>query len=147
MRWKRKGEYKENVEIMKIRTDFVTNSSSVSYIIMMDLEILDCFLDLRSSLQSESEPVIMAKALRAFMLEKGTLSYVENHEIYTYLMKFRDDDDDAYSKQILQENGMNTDVSTMTEKELFNYLRGEYLLGGRLSRMMQGLAAIQVEQY
>ena len=35
----------------------------------------------------------------------------------------------------------------MTEKELFNYLRGEYLLGGKLSSMMQGLAAIQVEQY
>ena len=130
---------------MKIRTDFVTNSSSVSYIIMMDLDILDCFLNLRS-LYSESEPVIMAKALTAFMLEKGTLSYVENHEIYTYLMEFRDDDDDAYNKQMLQENGMNTDVSTMTEKELFNYLRGEYLMGGKLSRMMQGLAAIQVEQ-
>ena len=130
---------------MKIRTDFVTNSSSVSYIIMMDLDILDCFLNLRS-LYSESEPVIMAKALKAFMLEKGTLSYVENHEIYTYLMEFRDDDDDAYNKQMLQENGMNTDVSTMTEKELFNYLRGEYLMGGKLSRMMQGLAAIQVEQ-
>ena len=132
---------------MKIRTDFVTNSSSVSYIIMMDLDVLDCFLNLRSSLQSESEPVILAKALRTFMLEKGTLSYVEDHEVYTYLMEFHDDDDDAYNKQMLQENGMNTDVSTMTERELFNYLRGEYLMGGRLSRMMQGLAAIQVEQY
>lgn len=132
---------------MKIRTDFVTNSSSVSYIIMMDLDILDCFLNLRSSSQSESEPVIMAKALRAFMLEKGTLSYIENHEIYTYLMEFNDDDDEAYSKQMLQENDMNTDVSTMTEKELFNYLRGEYLMGGKLSKMMQGLSAIQVEQY
>lgn len=132
---------------MKIRTDFVTNSSSVSYIIMMDLDILDCFLNLRSSSQSESEPVIMAKALRAFMLEKGTLSYIENHEIYTYLMEFNDDDDEAYSKQTLQENDMNTDVSTMTEKELFNYLRGEYLMGGKLSKMMQGLSAIQVEQY
>lgn len=132
---------------MKIRTDFVTNSSSVSYIIMMDLDILDCFLNLRSSSQSESEPVIMAKALRAFMLEKGTLSYIENHEIYTYLMEFNDDDDETYSKQTLQENDMNTDVSTMTEKELFNYLRGEYLMGGKLSKMMQGLSAIQVEQY
>ena len=132
---------------MKIRTDFVTNSSSVSYIIMMDIDILDCFLRLKESFQSESEPVIMAKALRSFMQENGTLSYVEDHEVYTYLMKFRDDDDDAYTKEILQKNGMNTDVSTMTEKELFNYLRGEYLLGGRLSSMMQGLAAIQVEQY
>ena len=114
---------------------------------MMDLDILDGILRMEESFQNDSEPVILAKAIRALMLEKGTLSYIEDHEVYTYLMEFRDDDDEAYSKQILQENDMNTDVSTMTEKELFNYLRGEYLLGGRLSSLMNGLAAIQVESY
>ena len=132
---------------MKIRTDFVTNSSSVSYIILMDLDILNCFLQMEEAYHSESEPVILAKALKKFMLEEGTLSYVENHEVYTYLMEFRDDSDEAFSMQLLQENEMNTDVSTMTKRELFNYLRGEYLLGGQLSHMMNGLAAIQVEQY
>lgn len=132
---------------MKIRTDFVTNSSSVSYIIMMELDILNCFLNMHESLNGESEPIIMAKSLKKYMQEKGTLSYVEDHEIYTLLMEFRDDSDEAFSKQMLLENGMNTDVSTMTDRELFNYLRGEYLLGGKLSSMMPGLAAIQVEQY
>jgi hypothetical protein len=102
---------------------------------------------MHESLNGESEPIIMAKSLKKFMQEKGTLSYVEDHEIYTFLMEFRDDSDEAFSKQMLQESGMNTDVSTMTERELFNYLRGEYLLGGKLSSMMPGLAAIQVEQY
>ena len=68
---------------MKIRTDFVTNSSSVSYIIMMDLDILDGFLRMEESFQNDSEPVILAKAIRALMLEKGTLSYIEDHEVYT----------------------------------------------------------------
>ena len=40
-----------------------------------------------------------------------------------------------------------SNLFTMTEKELFNYLRGEYLLGRSLSGIMQGLSAIQVESY
>ena len=114
---------------------------------MMDKGIVDCFLRTEEEFHKTGEHVVMSKALRDFMLENGTLSYLEGHEVYTYLMKFRDDSDEAFSKEMLQESDMNTDVSTMTETELFNYLRGQYLLGRRMEHLVRGFSAIQVEQY
>ncbi len=132
---------------MKIRTDFVTNSSSVSYIILMDLDIVDCFLRMEERYSENKEPAIVSRRLREFLLDKGTSTYIEGHEVYTYLMEFRDDDGSAMTKENLRDSDMNTDVSTMTDPELFNYLRGEYLLNRNIDRLVKGFSAIQVEQY
>lgn len=132
---------------MKVRTDFVTNSSSVSYIIFMNLEIVNCFLKMDEEFHKDEEHTIMSRALREFMLKQGTVSYLEGHEVYTYLMQFHDDSDEAFSKEMLQESNMNTDVSTMTETELFNYLRGEYLLNANMEKLVRGFSAIRVKQY
>jgi hypothetical protein len=113
----------------------------------MDKEIVDCFLRYYGDDQKDSEEAIISKKLREFMLEKGTATYIEGHEVYTYLMEFRDDDGDAIWKEALRENDMNSDVSMMTETELFNYLRGEYLIRRNMNRLTRGFSAIQLEQY
>lgn len=127
----------------------MTNSSSVSYIVTMDLEIVNTFLHIDGESDSEEtkRTMRMAKALRDFMLEKGTVNYLHNHEIYSYLMEFADDDGTCVNKQTLEENGENSDPLLMNEEDLFNYIRGEMICDKRLSTLLPGFGATQVEQY
>ena len=52
---------------------------------------------------------------------------LHNHEIYSYLIKFADDDGTCMTKQMLEENGDNTDPLKMNKEELFNYKRWTHL--------------------
>lgn len=132
---------------MKIRTDFVTNSSSVSFIITMDLDIVDCFLDFYKRSENMQGLLRLAEALKNYMLENGNLNYLHEHKIYSCLMEFSDDDGSCITKEQLEENGENTDPLKMDEEELFNYLRGEFIYERKLSGFLNGFGATQVEQY
>ena len=115
----------------------------------MDVDIVNAFIKFYggSDSQKTKGAIRMAEALRDFMLEKGTVNYLHNHEIYSYLMKFADDDGTSMNKQMLEENGENSDPLLMNEEDLFNFIRGEMIHDKRLSTMLPGFGATQVEQY
>lgn len=132
---------------MKLRTDFVTNSSSVSYIVTMDLDIVDLFIRNFQESENMKGTIRLAEALKAYLIENGTINYLHNHEIYSCLMDFHDDDGSSITKEILEMNGDNTDPLKMNETELFAYIKGELLQNRKLSELLNGFGTTQVEQY
>lgn len=132
---------------MKLRTDFVTNSSSVSYIVTMDLDIVDLFIRNFQESENMKGTIRLAEALKAYLIENGTVNYLHNHEIYSCLMDFHDDDGSSITKEILEMNGDNTEPLKMNETELFAYIKGELLQNRKLSELLNGFGTTQVEQY
>ena len=48
------------------------------------------------------------------------------------------------TKQMLEENGDNTDPLKMNKEELFNYIRGELIYRNKLSELINGFGVTQV---
>jgi len=128
---------------MKIRTDFVTNSSSVSYILTMSDYMVNIHL---KSFEGSIEPDIKAivEFLRNDMLKNGTRVMLENEELYIKKIKFNTDEtlqDDFFEMPLDQ-----VDFSTINENDLWAYIYGQYISGDRLKKI-RGFGITQTETY
>jgi hypothetical protein len=129
---------------MKIRNDFVSNSSSVSYIVTMKKEIIDVFARFYGD-SRDKEIQKITEFLKNDLLKNGTRIYMEGEEMLFKKLKFQTDGD-TNSRKWIEEEGKEVDVSKMSDEELWSYIYGEYILSGKLGQI-SGFGSTQVETY
>ena len=128
---------------MKIRTDFVTNSSSVSYILTMKEDMVKGHLRFYKGVLKKGEEKI-ADFLCKFMIKNGTRVCIEGEEIYTHKVHFKTDETMLDSTLELPPDQM--DFSSMNEDDLWAYIFGEYVMNGRLTGI-NGFGVTQTETF
>lgn len=131
---------------MKIRTDFVTNSSSVSYLLTMSKKIVDIYQEnFRNTIDVKTQRIV--SLLHDDLVKNGTRVMYEGEQIYTKKITFATDGDcmwdDTFDKPIEE-----IDFSKLTDDKLWAYIFGEYILNGKISQLgVKGFGATQVETY
>ena len=130
---------------MKIRTDFVTNSSSVSYIVTMSKNIIDILNKFHEGVEKNPKTNRIFELLHNEMLKSGTRVVLEGEEIYTKKFKFQTYGDcmwdDSFDKPVEE-----IDFLKMSDEELWAYIFGEYFLNGKICQI-RGFGATNVETY
>ncbi len=120
---------------MKIRGDFVTNSSSVSYIVTMHKGMVDIFSDMY---ESGAEHARIVEQLKLKILNDGSNYTIADEEVIACKVKFNTGD-------IIIDEDVNS-IDSLSEDELWRYIYGKYILEGHINTL-KGFGLLQVETY
>lgn len=123
---------------MKIRLDYVTNSSSVSYIISVSKNIVDIYNKTFGDYDDVKEQII-AKLLYNEIVLNGNKNIIEGKEIYTKKITFHN------RKGVINYEDITDEIfKNFTDEDLWKYIFGEYIINGKMTKLF-GISALQVE--
>jgi hypothetical protein len=132
---------------MKIRTDFVTNSSSVSYVITMSPDMAEFSYKMTHIREGHASPGNKREriygVLSQDLKETGEKIAVGKNDLYRKVYEFEKKPDTLYDQSFPQPVET-IDFGAMSDKELWAYIYGEYFVNGRLAAEFKGFGSMQV---
>jgi hypothetical protein len=128
---------------MKIRADLVTNSSSVSYVVTLDVDMAEFVKKKSKGFAGDARKQRIYGSLVQDLKQHGTPLAVGEAHLLARTYDFEKKQDCKYDSSFGRPPE-EVDFASLSDGEVWSYIYGECLVKGRLSAELKGFGAVQV---